>query len=924
MASKFRANGGDSYITDTQGGRLYVYYGSYTGLLGTSKYPISKYPEYYALYEGKRSSNHVCLSNSKVFEIIRDNFIKAVKENQGKYLYDIDQADGWDHCQCDNCKAKAEKYGTYAGVQMEFLNKIAEAVEKAGYNIRLRTYAYVYTLTPPKNIKPHKFLHFRLAPISADYAHPMEVATYYGMDPFYKQIDGWTKLTSNINIYDYTPYYHHPNLLFPNLHVIGPNIRFYADYKSIGYLCDDYYGGYITNYKTYEGVGWYHQYMSEYKTYLISKLLWNPYINDTYITREFLRGYYGPHAAPYIDQFLSELGQKALNEISFLNCLGYVNNFFTQSYTDHIKWLWDKALNGAKLDKSIDLRYEYNVRKSRIAVLTNEYRLFKDKVLQLEFTSNGAKPKITNVQREIVKELLDQCSFSENDQPRITQCFPINAFSKDAFINAGTSYKAELSKYINEENGVKISTSSLNGIVFPTYSGRLGYLNYGGYNYIDGTNGGIDALSPTSPHQNFIRNIQLTCKLDENTSSSAKVEYEWTDSRSYKLIKTFSVSGSSLTFETQFINQKNSVNELHPVWYFNFHLGKAEYVSWKWNDESKWNSRAIRDDTEYEFYGSYHAVKGTITIVDPESKRGISIQMPSNGGFTHLLIQCNKTCQRTSIYIYTDSIKFSANQNMKHSFIITPLSGQTADKATKEKVPKGSLERINVYDVQIPYNSANQGVKNSYMIVDGKSSTGRAMANPPAWAEQILLYLGGLEQFGVHKGVTYNITWYATCDLDTSSTANTIFYGRGIGSDGIYTMLGHSAFNTSGIYKSLPCKGIPITVDDKASYFWKTLNGCKTSRIERLEFIRLSSTPAPTPVPSNYVEKELEPWLNPIDPSDYVNPSQKNYFSDSKRMSSGTVAGIVIVVILIVVLALFAFAIYCKKRSNKPSKSDSA
>jgi len=103
-------------------------------------------------------------------------------------------------------------------------------------------------------------------------------------------VEDWGKIADDIIVWDYVIQF--TNLLspFPNLHVLQPNIQFFAK------------NGVTAMFE--QGNREVGGEFAELRSYLISKLLWNPDLNIDALMNDFLNGYYGnagPHIRKYID-----------------------------------------------------------------------------------------------------------------------------------------------------------------------------------------------------------------------------------------------------------------------------------------------------------------------------------------------------------------------------------------------------------------------------------------------------------------------------------------------------------------------------------------------------------------------------------------------------------------------------------------------
>ena len=107
----------------------------------------------------------LCMTNPKVREIVLKQLIEYIeadrkaRKGQPAYtfpqIYDISQPDGASgaECWCENCRKLAEAEGSYAGPTIAFMNYLGNGIKDKYPEILLRTYAYSYTMKPPKKIK---------------------------------------------------------------------------------------------------------------------------------------------------------------------------------------------------------------------------------------------------------------------------------------------------------------------------------------------------------------------------------------------------------------------------------------------------------------------------------------------------------------------------------------------------------------------------------------------------------------------------------------------------------------------------------------------------------------------------------------------------------------------------------------------------
>jgi hypothetical protein len=154
--------------------------------------------------------------------------------------------------------------------------------------VAIDTLAYQYTRKPPKLTKPRHNVIVRLCSIECSFSKPLADERN---KKFRDDIVGWSKICNRLYIWDYTTNFRHHVMPHPNLRVLGPNVRFFADHNVKGIFEQ---GAYTTN-----GAE-----MAELRAWVLAKLLWNPNLDGQKLIDEFIEGYYGP-AAPHIRNYLN-------------------------------------------------------------------------------------------------------------------------------------------------------------------------------------------------------------------------------------------------------------------------------------------------------------------------------------------------------------------------------------------------------------------------------------------------------------------------------------------------------------------------------------------------------------------------------------------------------------------------------------------
>jgi hypothetical protein len=258
---------------------------------------FKKHPEYFSLIEGKRTFDRaqLCLTNPDVLKIITERIKKRMAESPEYLIYDVSQNDWYNPCQCDKCQAIVKEKGGESGLIIWFVNQVAEAVEKEFPDKFIGTLAYQYTRTPPKDIKPRHNVVVRLCSIECCFAHDFK--TCPENKSFLDDLKGWSALAPHMYIWDYVVNFSHYVMPYPNFRVLQSNIQSFRDNNAIG----------IMEQAAYQSRG---GEFSELRSYLISKLLWNPECNTEDVINDFIYGYYsrsGKFVRQYFDLLHNQL-----------------------------------------------------------------------------------------------------------------------------------------------------------------------------------------------------------------------------------------------------------------------------------------------------------------------------------------------------------------------------------------------------------------------------------------------------------------------------------------------------------------------------------------------------------------------------------------------------------------------------------------
>lgn len=277
-AARNRVNGAMSYRKQPGGVEAYWAVHTFFPLVPPEEF-FKKHPEYYSLIDGKRMYERaqLCLSNPAVLQIITQRIKERMRESPEYLIYDVSQNDWANPCQCDNCQAIVKRYGGESGIIIWFVNQVADAVAQEFPDKFIGTLAYQYTRSAPRDIVPRNNVVVRLCSIECCVAHDFHCSANQS---FLTDLKEWSAISPHLYIWDYVVNFVHYLSPLPNFATLQPKIKTFQQNKAIG----------IMEQAAYQSRG---GEFAELRSYLLSKILWNPDCNTEEVVNDFLAGYYG-------------------------------------------------------------------------------------------------------------------------------------------------------------------------------------------------------------------------------------------------------------------------------------------------------------------------------------------------------------------------------------------------------------------------------------------------------------------------------------------------------------------------------------------------------------------------------------------------------------------------------------------------------
>lgn len=316
-------------------------------------------PEYFALHNGIRQNEQLCLTNEDVYNLVLGEVMDLLKERHDpeKSLQIIsltqgDSAANAKMCQCDKCKAIDDENGSHSGTMITFVNRIAKEVKAAGYdNVAIDTFAYRYTRKAPAKVVPDDNVIVRLCTIECCFSHAIDDANCELNTALMADLAEWSKICNRIYVWDYTTNYANTLGIFPDFGVLQRNVQVFYENNVVGvYEEGNYYMA------SCDGE------FGELRAYLLSKLMQNPYIDYDAYMNEFLQAYYGK-GWQNIRQFIDMTTEKPVPQgkhlqiyVAMAETLGFNSDDIAKADS-----LWDNAKKEADTEEHLK-----NIERSEI------------------------------------------------------------------------------------------------------------------------------------------------------------------------------------------------------------------------------------------------------------------------------------------------------------------------------------------------------------------------------------------------------------------------------------------------------------------------------------------------------------------------------------------------------------------------------
>ncbi len=316
---------------------------------------FEKHPEYFAMRNGVRVPDQLCLSNTKVLRITVDSLRATMARKPAARYWSVSQMDNFNHCQCALCHRTDSIDGSPSGSIIRFANALADSFPDKV----ISTLAYQYSRSAPKVTKPRPNVNIMLCSIEEDRSRPIAASSQPGS--FTADLQDWSSLTKNIIVWDYVINFSHLVMPFPNWKVLATNLQLFRD-NGVPMMFE-------------QGLSSPGGEMPEFRTYLLAKLLWNPDLNVDSLRWHFMDTYYG-EAGVYIDKYTrlleEELDKSGKPLTLYEHPQAHKDGYLSPENIAKYKMLFNSA-EAAVMDE--DTIYQWRVEDARLGIMYAELEI---------------------------------------------------------------------------------------------------------------------------------------------------------------------------------------------------------------------------------------------------------------------------------------------------------------------------------------------------------------------------------------------------------------------------------------------------------------------------------------------------------------------------------------------------------------------
>ena len=373
-------------LTDEQGGAVTYIGGSSHTLVNQYCKPsvyFNEHPEYFALVGGERTGTQLCLTNEDVKDIVTAEALALLEKKHNPaaslQILSVTQADNGYYCECENCKALDSANGSQAGTMITFANEIAKRIKADGKygNVAIDTFAYQYTRKAPTQVVPREDVIVRLCSIECCFGHTLDDPDCDDNTAFMNDLSEWSKICNRLYIWHYNLNCDESINIYANFGTMQRNTQIFYEHNVKGIYQQGVY--YIA-----ESDGEF----GEMKTYLLTKLMQNPYLDFDAEMLGYMNAVYGP-GGKYLKEFIDIITAHAVTDYKHL----YIEEDSRFSLPGMMPWdvgkcdeLWEKAKAETENEEQLNqiLRSEISWRYWKCSNMRSEFSLLQHPYLWMK------------------------------------------------------------------------------------------------------------------------------------------------------------------------------------------------------------------------------------------------------------------------------------------------------------------------------------------------------------------------------------------------------------------------------------------------------------------------------------------------------------------------------------------------------------
>ncbi len=258
-----------------------------------SSHLLKKRPELFALVNGRRNHNQLCLSHPDNPQLVANRLAEVAKEFGDMEEIRMSLPDNMSYCRCEKCAKE-----TLSVLYFRFIDGVAENLKKQLPGVRVATLAYQGYLLPPKDIKLQHIDRVDFCPYGRCFTHTSTNPECPANQNSFRNVQDWRDTGVAVGIYGYFFDSISPIIPMPMGGVIAEEVRRYREQGVT--MIDPEIGINKPNGAPPEQQASVH---FRLLCYIYLQLMYNPDIPVAEIVRDWSLTAFGPEAGPVMTEY---------------------------------------------------------------------------------------------------------------------------------------------------------------------------------------------------------------------------------------------------------------------------------------------------------------------------------------------------------------------------------------------------------------------------------------------------------------------------------------------------------------------------------------------------------------------------------------------------------------------------------------------